>query len=70
VSLCGRTLAQVKKLLDAADLYKGTLTIFGHKLVGTDTSPASGGSAPVGTLEWNCSDYIAFADELTARRLS
>lgn len=63
----GKTLAQALKLLDSAEKYKQLNIIYGHKIVGTDTSPASGGAAPVDTLTWNRSDYIAFAENLCDR---
>lgn len=63
----GRTLAQVLKLLDAAEMYKQTNIIYAHKLVGTATSPASGGAAPANTLEWYWSDYVALADSIASR---
>lgn len=63
----GKTLAQVLKLLDAAEMYKQTNIIYAHKLVGTATSPASGGAAPANTLEWYWSDYVALADSIASR---
>lgn len=63
----GKTLAQAKKWLDAAELYKGTVIMYGHRMIGTATSPAAGGAAPVDTLFWNQSDYIAFADDICDR---
>lgn len=67
VDLGGRTLAQVLKILDAAELYKQTNILYGHKLVGTATSPASGGAAPADALEWYWSDYVALADSIASR---
>lgn len=63
----GRTLAQAKALIDSAITYGQTNVFYGHKLVGTATSPASGGTPPVDALEWNHSDYVAFADYLAAK---
>lgn len=63
----GKTLAQVKKLLDAAERYKQTNIIYAHKSVGTATSPASGGAAPADTLEWYLADFIALAADIAAR---
>lgn len=63
----GRTLAQAKSLIDSAIMYGQTNIFYGHKLVGTATSPASGGTPPVDTLEWNYSDYVAFADYLASK---
>lgn len=63
----GRTLAQAKSIIDAAILYGQTNIFYGHKIVGTATSPASGGTPPVDTLEWNHSDYVAFADYLAGK---
>ena len=65
--LGGRTLAQVLKLLDASEMYKQTNIIYAHKLIGTATSPASGGAAPADTLEWYWSDYVALADSIASR---
>ena len=63
----GKTLALALKLLDSAEKYKQLNIIYGHKIVGTDTVPASGGAAPGDTLTWNRSDYLAFADSLADR---
>lgn len=63
----GKTLAQALKLLDAAERYKQTNIIYGHKLVGTETSPAAGGSPPVNTLEWYWSDWVSFLDSVSSR---
>ncbi len=65
--LGGRTLAQVLKVLDAAELYKQTSILYGHRLVGTATSPASGGTPPADGLEWYWSDYVALADSIASR---
>lgn len=65
--LGGRTLAQVLKILDAAELYKQTSILYGHRLVGTATSPASGGTSPPDGLEWYWSDYVALADSIASR---
>lgn len=65
--LGGRTLAQVLKVLDAAELYKQTSILYGHRLVGTTTSPASGGAPPADGLEWYWSDYVALADSIASR---
>lgn len=65
--LGGKTIASVLKLLDAAVLYKQTNILYGHKLIGTATSPASGGAAPADTLEWYWSDYVALADSIASR---
>lgn len=65
--LGGRTLAQVLKILDAAELYKQTSILYGHRLVGTATSPASGGTPPPDGLEWYWSDYVALADSIASR---
>lgn len=65
--LGGITLATAIKLLDSAILYKSLIIIYGHKLVGTATSPASGGAAPGDTYTWNQSDYIALADNIAAK---
>ncbi len=65
--LGGRTLAQVLKILDAAELYKQTNILYGHRLVGTATSPASGGTPPADGLEWYWSDYVALADSIASR---
>jgi len=67
VDLGGRTLAQVLKILDAAELYKQTNILYGHRLVGTATSPASGGTPPPDGLEWYWSDYVALADSIASR---
>lgn len=67
VDIGGKTIAQVLKVLDAAELYKQTNILYGHKLVGTATSPASGGAAPVEPLEWYWSDYVALADSIASR---
>lgn len=63
----GRTLAQVTKILDAAELYKQTNILYGHRLVGTATSPASGGTPPPDGLEWYWSDFVALADDIASR---
>lgn len=65
--LGGKTLAQALKMLDMAELYSCLVIIYGHKMVGTDTSPASGGAAPGDTYTWNRSDYLALVDNLAAR---
>lgn len=67
VDLGGRTLAQVLKILDASALYKQTNILYGHRLVGTATSPASGGTPPADGLEWYWSDYVALADSIATR---
>lgn len=63
----GKTLAQAKVLLDAAQLYTGTIIIYGHRMTGTATVPAAGGAAPADTLDWYQSDYLAFVDDVAAR---
>ena len=65
--LGGRTLAQAKTLIDAAILYGQTNVIYGHKLVGTATTPAAGGAAPVDALEWYWSDHAALADYIASK---
>jgi hypothetical protein len=62
-----KTLSSVLKLLDAAELYKQTNILYAHKLVGTATSPSSGGAAPADPLEWYWSDFIALADSIADR---
>ena len=63
----GRTLMQAKSIIDASILYGQTNILYGHKLVGSATSPASGGTPPVDALEWNWSDYVAFADYFASK---
>lgn len=63
----GRTLAQILKILDAAERYKQTNILYGHRLTGTVTTPASGGTPPVNGLEWYWSDYVALADDIASR---
>jgi len=65
--LGGRTLAQVLKILDAAERYQQTNILYGHRLVGTATSPSSGGTPPADGLEWYWSDYVALADSIASR---
>lgn len=63
----GRTLAQVLKILDAAEKYGQTNILYAHRLVGTETTPAAGGTPPPDGLEWYWSDYAALADSLASR---
>ena len=67
VDLGGKTLAQAKKYLDAAELYGQTVIIYGHRGVGTETTPPAGGTPPANTLDWYLSDYAALLDDAADR---
>jgi len=62
VDLGGKTLAQAKKYIDAAELYGQAVIIYGHRGVGTETTPAAGGTPPASTVEWYLSDYGGLLD--------
>lgn len=67
VDLGGKTLAQAKKYIDAAELYGQAVIIYGHRGVGTETTPAAGGVPPANTIEWYLSDYGALLDYVADR---
>lgn len=67
VDLGGKTLAQAKKYLDAAELYGQTVIVYGHRGVGTETTPIAGGTPPANTIEWYLSDYAALLDDAADR---
>ena len=67
VDLGGKTLAQAKKYLDAAELYGQTVIVYGHRGAGTETTPAAGGTPPANTIEWYLSDYAALFDDAADR---
>ena len=68
VDLGGKTLAEAKKYIDAAEFYGQSLIIYGHRGVEAPNGRTAGSAPPASTVEWYFQDYDALFDYAADRK--